>query len=208
MKRITILAMVLVLCLAALGIGYAKWTDEITIKGTVDTGTVDLVVDNYSGTWVYKDLTTHGMVVSPEPIVDPNLRYVAGAWGQAGAADDEVEMKWDNIFPTCMPFTADVVFHYIGTIPGKVASVDLQLDPGSEWILDPTMATVVVEAKVVNSQDPERIGDIVDEDYELYNCDYVELVVSITLAQRPETQDLTASGTCVITIEQFAECPE
>jgi len=38
--KIGVLALVLVLCLATLGIGFAGWTEQITIDGTVDTGEV------------------------------------------------------------------------------------------------------------------------------------------------------------------------
>jgi len=40
MKKIGLLAMTLVLALGALGIGYAKWSDTVTITGTVATGSV------------------------------------------------------------------------------------------------------------------------------------------------------------------------
>jgi predicted ribosomally synthesized peptide with SipW-like signal peptide len=40
MKKIGILALTLVLALGALGIGYAKWSDTVTINGNVQTGDV------------------------------------------------------------------------------------------------------------------------------------------------------------------------
>jgi len=42
MKKIGLLALALVLALGALGVGYAMWTDTVTINGTVNTG--DLVL--------------------------------------------------------------------------------------------------------------------------------------------------------------------
>lgn len=44
MKKIAILALSLVLALGVLGIGYAKWSDTVTITGTVNTGTIDLAI--------------------------------------------------------------------------------------------------------------------------------------------------------------------
>jgi predicted ribosomally synthesized peptide with SipW-like signal peptide len=40
MRKIGLLIMVLVVSLGVLGIGYAAWTDEVTISGSVDTGEV------------------------------------------------------------------------------------------------------------------------------------------------------------------------
>ena len=48
--------MISIMALAGIGAGYAAWTDVITIKGTVNTGTVDVVIEGLSGTEVYKDL--------------------------------------------------------------------------------------------------------------------------------------------------------
>jgi len=41
MKRVGLISLVLVLALGALGVGYAAWTDTLTITGTVATGEVD-----------------------------------------------------------------------------------------------------------------------------------------------------------------------
>jgi len=38
MKKITMLVLALVLTLGALGVGYAAWTDQIVVNGTVNTG--------------------------------------------------------------------------------------------------------------------------------------------------------------------------
>ncbi len=51
-----VLFLVSILALAGVGVGYAGFTDTISIYGSVETGTVDInVVDTaYSGTFVYK----------------------------------------------------------------------------------------------------------------------------------------------------------
>jgi len=43
MKKVTLLSLVLVLCLASVGIGYAYWSDKLFVDGTVSTGNVELV---------------------------------------------------------------------------------------------------------------------------------------------------------------------
>jgi len=45
MKKIGLLCLALVLALGALGVGYASWTDQITINGSVSTGEVCLCIE-------------------------------------------------------------------------------------------------------------------------------------------------------------------
>ena len=45
-KKIGIVVMSLVLCLALVGVGYAKWSDTVDINGTVETGTVEVGILN------------------------------------------------------------------------------------------------------------------------------------------------------------------
>lgn len=40
MRKIVLISIALILALGGLGVGYAAWTDEVTINGTVDTGKV------------------------------------------------------------------------------------------------------------------------------------------------------------------------
>ena len=58
--------MALVMALGALGVGYAMWSDTVTIDGTVKTGSVDIVVEELSSTYVYK-------VINPEGYQMPDL---------------------------------------------------------------------------------------------------------------------------------------
>jgi len=44
MKKIGLLSLALVLALGTLGVGYASWTDQITIDGSVSTGSVCLCI--------------------------------------------------------------------------------------------------------------------------------------------------------------------
>jgi predicted ribosomally synthesized peptide with SipW-like signal peptide len=44
MKKIGLLALALVLALGALGVGYAMWTDTVTVNGTINTGSIDLAI--------------------------------------------------------------------------------------------------------------------------------------------------------------------
>ena len=114
--------MALVLALGALGVGYALWWDEVTIVGTVHTGNVEISIEGLSETWVYKDLDTSEIVMSPVELVAAHLMYVASATAvdvtaQQADGAKTVEMTFDNIFPTADPIVADVLLHYTGSIP-------------------------------------------------------------------------------------------
>ena len=124
MKKFTIVALVLVLCLGALGFGYAAWNDEVDITGTVQTGSLDLSVTAYSGTDVYKILTSdeivryHWRAVRPPAPQDSEL--IAYAIAEM-AGDDQVQVTFDNLFPDVEGgFVADWLMQYTGGIPGKL----------------------------------------------------------------------------------------
>jgi len=42
MKKVGLLILVLVIALGALGVGYAKWSDTVTVSGTISTGSVSI----------------------------------------------------------------------------------------------------------------------------------------------------------------------
>ncbi|MBA7607286.1 hypothetical protein ES703_14445 [subsurface metagenome] len=144
MKKIGLLVMALVLAMGMLGVGYAAWTDTVTIDGTVNTGNVDLQVVGYSSTWVYKvPGETNDIVViyhdsSSEPTVPtgavevrPNQTHpyaVAYAIAEPGTNDDEVTITYVGLFPSIV-FRADILLHYAGSIPVNISVADFILDP-------------------------------------------------------------------------------
>jgi len=90
MRRISILIVTLVLVLGSLSIGVAKWFDTITVEGTVTTGSIDLVVTGYSGTWVYNiyDINNSGIVqtedtyfVGPNTVITHDTGFLANGQG-------------------------------------------------------------------------------------------------------------------------------
>jgi predicted ribosomally synthesized peptide with SipW-like signal peptide len=127
MKKIGLLALTLIIALGALGIGYASWTDQINVTGTVNTGSVDLDVTSVSSTYVYKNLENEGIVISPTEIVDDDLLYVASAVGSM-TNEKNVVVTFDNIFPIGRKFVADFEATYNGTIPVKVQVADLAIN--------------------------------------------------------------------------------
>jgi hypothetical protein len=125
MKKIAILTLVVVLMLSSLGVGLAKWFDTITIEGTVETGSLDLVVEEYSGTWVYKcfphqEIVIHGTPGGKENGLPFTPALEMGDWGEFGEeecilvakaeasetldendqpVDDSITMTFANLFP-------------------------------------------------------------------------------------------------------------
>ena len=93
MKKIGLLCLALVLALGTLGVGYAMWSDTITITGTVNTGSVDLDIMKCSNTWVWK-------LIPVEP-GDPDIAIVH---------------DWDSTYPGAIPANA---LDYDPTTPGK-----------------------------------------------------------------------------------------
>lgn len=151
-----------VMALAGIGAGYAAWVDTITIEGTVSTGSVDLVVKDYSGTWVYKvladdsEITDHkwlyeatytqtvDLVEVPctRALADGYLliayAYSEQAYETDGTTpiDDAVTMAYGGLL-SGVDFVADVLFHYEGTIPVKVNDFGLPIiygDTEGDWI--------------------------------------------------------------------------
>ena len=208
MKKLIILALVLVLCLGAIGVGYAKWTDEIEIKGKVETGTVDINVGSiFSGTYVYKNVCTHELeMYGPNP-APPNdcLQLVGSAWAEAGCQEDTIRMYFDNVFPTCFPWKADAFLHYAGTVPGKVKAIEITpCCPDDAWIIPYIKVVMKIAPPLPNSL---PTGTPVVVGTQLHYCDDISLVVRLDpLPENNRLQGLDACFDIKIVVEQWADC--
>jgi hypothetical protein len=200
MKKIGLLCLALVLALGTLGVGYAMWSDQVTITGTVNTGSVEISINETSNTYVYKNITSRAMIMSPVPLVDPGLLYVASATAAdvSNATDKKVQMTFDNIFPTLTPIEADVILHYTGSVPVHVVLLDDNVDPA--------IAPYVIQTWYVwnGTWVPEDINGI-----QLHYCDLVKLVVSLNgtalqLAGKA-AQGLSGNFTKTIIVHQWNE---
>lgn len=238
MKKITLLAMVLVLCLAAIGVGYAKWTDTIHLEGTVDTGDVSLEIVRTSGTWVYKCPPHDIQVVHAWDdecvVVCENATEIASAEVVCVSADNKTAtLVWDNIFPLgeCEAFCIDLLLHYTGSIPGRIAEINFTLDEGSDPLVvdlyhGATMARCDPDGFLIDQwggliypppnklsawetlHSPE-IGEVVFVDIgtQLHYCDYIYAVVALQVPQDNDYMNLSGSATLDIVVEQWAEVP-
>jgi len=213
MKKIAVLALVLVLCLAAVGIGYAKWTDSLTITGKVTTGYLGVQFVDASGTWVYKDVDMGTMVIQkgwgqadPQGIPEGE-DWVLYASGQVTLSKDgkTADVVWDNLFPTCQPVCADVVWRYTGTIPGVVDNTTFT------WDGDSQVANLLVSSTMVRCTKTEAgwvIGtDAVVKGTQLEPGDYVYAEACFQVPEESQYMDLSATGTFTINVSQWADCP-
>jgi hypothetical protein len=115
MKRLVpLIVLLLIVALAAIGVGYGLWYEILYVRGTVDTGTVDVewsgpIVEEYG----------FGEQFKPE---------VANCF--AKTEGDLLRVWVDNMYPS---YYCDVIFdvHSIGTIPVHVAFDQLNLLPMS-----------------------------------------------------------------------------
>jgi len=217
MKRIGLLALALVLALGALGVGYAAWTDTITITGTVNTGSVDLQVVNYSGTWVYKVVENkdypdeiwvyHGWATvpfaPPAGAIEPAVAYAVAL----PDGEDAVVVTFSNAFPL-EALTADILVHYDGTIPVKVTAgltgpctdnTDNGVDDCA--LLAPYVAVHFFWSDVNGTKGTE----ILTSPVQMHQSNYVLAVMSLDLPQLPEYMNLSCSFTAEITAIQWNE---
>jgi predicted ribosomally synthesized peptide with SipW-like signal peptide len=221
-KKMGFLFLALVIVLAGIGVGYAAWTDSVTIQGTLQTGKVDLDVIGYSGTWVYKTpgIVEHEIYISQIGDNDPNLP--AGAFLVASAtavegdhAPYDVVMTWDNLFP-CIDFTADVLLHYDGTIPAKVNSLTWGLlgDPDAATLaklekLDVAVTGAIIGKLNATSGEVDEYAEPIPVDLgsQLHYCDVIEVAVTIHVPQDNDLMCLSGSAWAKIEVVQWNEYP-
>jgi len=203
MKKIGLLALALVLALGALGVGYAAWTDTVTIEGTVNTGTVDIVVENYSGMWMWKipggnpdyELSTnpaHTPKPVPEYPVPFIVAYSSAAQTMTGATptavDDAVTVTFDNLFPLMdggrvIPWEADFECHYVGSIPVKVMldPITITANAGSDLTGLTTNISGFIKKDGASVWTPITNQEL--EGTQLHYCDRVRFVIEILVPQ-------------------------
>jgi hypothetical protein len=99
MKKIGLLCLALVLALGTMGIGYSLWYQTVYVNGTVQTGSVDMCIED--GNWLQLDGgPDHTATTSCE----------TGAISGIGFVPEEKEVGWTEISrPDC--YTLEVTVH-------------------------------------------------------------------------------------------------
>ena len=224
--KIGTIFLVSILALAGIGVSFAGLTDTIHVYGTVSTATVDLVIEGYSGTWVWKvwcndptQAPDGEIVVTHDPDYDPIADYpdcqrelISFAEGRDPTDDDppkeddtpyDAVIEFDNLFP-CIDFMADIVFHYVGSIPAKLTydwgwtGQGITLPDGTvitddfiDWLMENGHMTGTIYKYNV---DDREFNIPIDQNYQLHYCDLIKLIVTIHLPQQNWLQGLSGTG--------------
>jgi len=110
MKKVTLLGMVLVLCLAAVGIGYAGWVKDLDINGTVNTGTYDVVFEEAGG---WDTEATDKNVSEIQCVID---------------AEGVLQVTLIDAYP-CIDYYNEVDIHCVGTVPAHIYAYEISETP-------------------------------------------------------------------------------
>ena len=182
--------MISVLALAGIGIGYAGFTDTITVSGYIECGYLDYEIVWYSNHWWYKELSTGELFeFDQEQVNNPDLYLVAT--GQAGPGDlEDVDFTFWNLFP-CVWFYADFIFHYTGSIPVKINDIVFNF-PGGIWDGYLEYDVVMYEAFYDAANNEYTWDDTVEIGlgWQMENCDYVYVEVWVHIIQLEGVNDL------------------
>lgn len=136
MKKIGLICLALVLALGALGVGYAMWSDEVIIEGTVDTGTLRLGIFHAYVERLEQDKEVATVDLSFE---GPILEKEFAGFGNR-MAYEKLVVALNNTFP-CL--TVDIAFYLacVGSIPVHISAINIS-DPSGEltwvWEQEPT----------------------------------------------------------------------
>ena len=225
-KKIGIVVMSLVLCLALVGVGYAKWSDTVDINGTVNTGTVEVGILNVET----NDPGTHGIPGDPDswfagsldPKFDPkatgcpctvpvdkNVASVDSYNVDAKCLHDgtqyfqRVEFVVDNAYPFYCP-CGEIHIANCGTIPVKVDTISYttggtDLTPWAKvvcWSID-------INGKVVaKGAGADELMTAIGH-YQIEPCSYLSVCVCVEFQELNAAGELmpqTASMTCECTV--------
>jgi len=226
--KVGIFMLALVFAIGAMGAAFASWTDQVSIEGQVNTGSLGYEVCGFSETWVYKvvgvydDLPLGALVNSPVPIDDAALLYIAKAdWtnqvpGMLTSClqghNQSFEVVFDNLFP-CTWFKADIILHYIGSVPARLLpSMVFSDDPDSAWLealwdmqVDPEFYMVAYRGSI-----PEGASEIVwestpvdPEGLQMEFCDYLMIVWWLHIPQDNALMNKSARFTTTIGMVQW-----
>jgi predicted ribosomally synthesized peptide with SipW-like signal peptide len=137
MKKLGFIALAVVLALGVLGVGFALWSQQLTITGTVETGTLLVGIRDTGTNDPPPDLTTPPGVVKPidppndgtiDEGYDKNVGAIESINGKYKFTKDNVDYYHDitykitNAYP-CYTGTGSFAVANGGTIPVKVKTI-------------------------------------------------------------------------------------
>jgi len=126
MKRIGLISLALVLALGVLGVGYAAWIDQVTIEGTVETGSLKLGIGKADITIEQGKEIASGNLTWEDPIGEKDLGDPIGFVTVYKKLIVTIEDAYPCIF-------ADIAFYVanMGSIPLHISGLNMY-DPTGE----------------------------------------------------------------------------
>lgn len=216
-KKTGLMFLALVIALAGIGVGYASWTDTITIEGTVNTGSVDIDMMKFSGTWVYKvpdhgtvwqhgwgtagdrpQAPTDGVLIAYAETVGIGLDDDGDSDGRTDDADTAI-VVFDSLFPGL--FMVDFLVHYNGTIPA-ILSAEISGDAWLEALWNAGGAGVVVYASN-EAGTFDHASPIVEPIVQVHYCEWYLVKLWIDIPQEDTMMRLSGSFTATVTATQW-----
>jgi hypothetical protein len=227
-KKLGTLFIAALISLAGIGITYAGWIDTITVTGTVQTGTVQFEVTEYSGTWVWKHIQTHGIETHTGTVADNDINQdgiqnddpdgyynneeyelIAFSYAYDQVTDEEVGFQFVNIFP-CIDFKADFKFK-IGTIPIFLTGTGLEWtdqkidDIQQQWIKGiPEVCVAPTVTELIYDESGNQIwpsNDLV----QLHPNEEYLWKLTIHIPQHNAYMNAYAQGSCSFDIIQWSD---
>jgi len=207
MKKIGLLCLALVLALGTLGVGYAMWSDEVIIEGTVDTGTLRLGIVKAKLEELVQDKDVATVDLSFESSIAP--------WecdtpvNAEEFAYEKLVVALNNTFP-CL--WVDIAFYVgsVGTIPVHITGINIT-DPSKEltWVWEDEPPRTPCGGYFYHTGDPDKepvitvsIGGSVCT--QLHWCDWVKADLMIHVEQ-PAKQNYEYQFEVKVIGEQWAE---
>lgn len=190
MKKIGLICLALVLALGTLGVGYALWSDEVVIEGTVDTGTVRLGIIKAMLEELDQDKPVATVNFSFEGEIAPwecDLPLRAEDY-----AYEKLVIALNNTFP-CL--AVDIAFYVgtVSTIPVHITGINITDTSGEltwVWEVEPPSTPCYGYFYHTGDPDKERVievsigGGVVCN--QLEECEYVKGDLTIHVEQAAE----------------------
>ena len=208
MKKLALIGIALIMALGSLGVGYAMWSDSVTIDGTVDTAalkigivkmTADLIQDKDVATM---DITYEGNLGAWQPPCAVPPEALTSAW-------DKAIITIDKAYP-CLTVDLEGYVGSMSTIPVHIVSAVLSdptgeltwealvSDPdgwtGSFYVTGDTDKVSIIKTRIINLVSTQLHGECAVDKFDL-----------ILHVEQPAEQDHTYTFAFVITGEQWAE---
>jgi len=227
-SKIGIIFLVSIIALAGIGISYSGFSDQITVTGTINTGYVRFDIVGYSGTWVWKEISSHTKIVHNGAVAltdlngngildddpngyysDPDYMLVAYSYGYDAVGEKPQHFAFINLFP-CIYFNADFKFT-IGTIPVFLTGTDLVWtnqkinNQAATWI--PTIPGH--EPPVVTVTITDQAGNVIypgQTPIQLHPGITYTWNLQIHIPQDDAYMNAYAEGSCTFNIIQWSEC--